>query len=349
MQILRALQLTYYEKEFANSDICIFNTFDDAEHLYKRLIEIKKFRAVYIFQNDDFHKGKFNYLRSFLCKNDFNKLIKGNSYSSITIFNSDAYDGFSAYNILKKKTEVWFVEDAPMIYSYQVPSRRNIFLYKLMGLEFPVLKVNKWFFSVPEKMHRANGAHTFKLKPLNKEDKDFVSIINRVFDYTPDETINETDILIMEECFFTDGLMEKNDDFRLYKSIKDEFSSLSFTVKLHPRTKVNRFTEEFNCIEKSTIPWEVFLLNEEFENKIFLSISCTTMLSPKLLFNKEYKSIMLYKVIGDSVKRDDGAPYYNHEWIDLLSGLSNLYSNKNHICSPESETELISTMRKWID
>lgn len=348
MQILRALQLTYYEKDFENSDICIFNTFENAEHLYKRLIKIEIFHSVYFFKNNDFLKRNFNYLRSILCMNDFNRHIWNNTYSSITIFNSDTYDGFSAYNILKKKTEVWFVEDAPMIYSYQVPSRRNVLLYKLIGLEFPILKVNRWYFSVPEKMHRTNNAQVFKLKPLNKDDKDFVSIVNKVFDYTPDDTINKTDVFIMEECFFTDGLMEKSSDYQLYKSLKDEFNSLFFTVKLHPRTKINRFKNEFNCIQKSTIPWEVFLLNEEIDNKIFLSISCTTMLSPKLLFDKEYRCILLYKFIGKSVKRENGTPYYNQEWINLLDELSDLYSNKNNVCSPISETELVSTIRKWI-
>lgn len=340
MQVLRALQLTYYDKNFKSSDLCVFNTFDTSYDIYERIKNMSIFKSVHYFKNNDFRHGKLNYLRSYTSNNKLNMLFKDSNYNSITIFNSDTFDSFSAFNHAKN-IEVWYVEDTPMLYSYEIPQKKNKILYGLIGLKFPILEVSRWYFSVPEKMKKTNNAAVYKLQPLRRSDKKFVQTVNEIFDYTPDDIIHNTDIFIMEECFFTDDIIKDNSDYLLYKKIRDAYPMLNFSVKLHPRTKINRFESEFAVIKKSNIPWEVYLLNENMNNKIFLSLSCSTVLSPKLLFNDEYRCMMLYRLIKDKAIKSNGQPYYNDEWEKQLNQISNLYINKDKVRIPNNENEAL--------
>lgn len=347
MQILRAMQLTYSEEKFSDSAVAVFHTFDNAQAYGARLKETGLFQAVSVFEDGDFSHGRLNHARAFFAKNDFRRFLQEHTFTEITTFNSNTYDNFVAWNRLGRKVKIRFVEDAPMLYSYLVPSWKHRLFYGLLGLSFPIFHVDEWYFSIPEKMYRTNQAPAYALKPLDKQDKKFVALVNQVFAYTPDPNVTDADVFIMEECFYTDGLLTDNADYRLYERLKERFPQVSFAVKLHPRTKVNRFVQTFACIERTTIPWEVFLLNEDFDDRIFISISCTTMLSPKLLFGKEFRSMMLYKVCGDSVRRENGEPYYNAQWLEQLEEVVGLYSQSDRICVPRTEEEMFVQMERW--
>ncbi|MDT2370759.1 hypothetical protein P6Z85_11500 [Enterococcus faecium] len=351
MQILRAIQLTYYKEDgFENSAICIFKTFNQADNLYQRISKLGLFKETYLFDND-YLKGKFSYFRNYFNDNRFCTLMNKYLYTSISMFNSDSYDAFVIYNLLKRKhaVDVYYIEDAPMIYSYLVPNKRNVIVGKILGLKFPIFEVTRWYFSVPEKMKRTNDAEVIKLSPLDRNDKAFVKIVNEVFDYTEDVLVNKTNIFIMEECFFTDKIITDNSDYILYKLIKNRYPNKQFTVKLHPRTKINRFETEFDCIQKSTVPWEVYLLNQNMNNALFISLSCGTVLSPKLLFGEEYRCMMLYQLFKDKAIRPTGAPYYTKEWEYLLSDITALYTRKENIAIPSNYEEMYTILEKWVN
>lgn len=246
-----------------------------------------------------------------------------------------------------RKVKLRLVEDSPMLYFYPIPSWKHRLFYGLLGLSFPILHVDEWYFSVPEKMQRTNQAPAYTLKPLNRQDMTFVALVNRVFAYVPDLKVSSANVFIMEESFYTDGLIADNADYLLYKKIKDHFPGVSFTVKLHPRSKVNRFAQAFDCADKTTIPWEVFLLNEDFDDRIFISVSCTSMISPKLLFGKEFRSMMLYKICGDSVRQKNGNPYYTAQWQEKLEEVAGLYSQSDRISVPRTEEEMFAQLERW--
>lgn len=347
MQLLRAMQLTYSEEAFANSAVAVFQTFNNAQAYGARLKETGLFAAVSVFKDGDFAHGRLNHARAFLAKNDFRRFLDEHAFTELTTFNSDTYDNFVAWNRLGRKVKIRYVEDSPMLYCYPTPSRKHRLFYGLFGLSFPIFHVDEWYFSIPEKMPRTNRAPAYALKPLDRQDKEFVALVNQVFAYAPDPKVSEADVFIMEECFYTDGLLVDNADYRLYKRIKERFPKVAFTVKLHPRTKVNRFAQTFTCAEETTIPWEVFLLNEDFDDRIFMSLSCTSMISPKLLFGKEFRSMMLYKICGDSVKLKNGEPYYTVQWQKQLEEVAGLYSQSDRICVPRTEEEMFIQLDRW--
>lgn len=349
MQILRALQLTFYREDgFEESDICIFDVFEGACGLSKRLENTNLFHNVY-FIDDQKCEGKFRYYKAYIEDSILTRISHERPYDSITMFNSDTCDSFAAYNILrkKKKVDVYYVEDAPNLYLYKVPSKKNVIFHNILGLHHPIFHVDRWYFSLPDQMLLTNKSPAFSLKPIDKTDLRFVGLVNAVFDYASVPDLSDADVLIMEESLFTDGVLKNDEDLHIYKRLKDEFKELNFMVKLHPRTKVNRFSEMFNCIERSTIPWEVYLMNENIEDTIFVSMACTTMLSPKLLFGVEFKSIMICKMVAEGIKDYNGRPYFNDDYLNVIEKIRSMYSDQSLFGLPENENELIDIICSW--
>ena len=72
----------------------------------------------------------------------------------------------------------------------------------------------------------------------------------------------------------------------------------NIAVKLHPRTKANRFSMRgYNVIGQSNIPWEIALMNNDLSDKIFLSNVSTASLSSALLFDELVSSINLFNLL----------------------------------------------------
>lgn len=349
MQVLRAVQLAYYkEPGFENSSICVFRTFGTADIIVKKIAETNIFDSVQIFDNS-FKTGKAVYFQNYYSSSAFSEYISTCNCDSLTIFNSDSIDSFLAYNILRKKSNVCvrYVEDAPMIYSYNIPSKKNVIVGKLLGLKFPILEICEWYFSAPEKMRKTNNARSITLKSLDRNDSDFVNVLNYIYGYEPDEALDSADIVIMEESFYTDKIIQDNSDLNIFMKIKDSFPEDRIAVKLHPRTKVNRFENNFIMIENAEAPWEIFLLNQNMEDKVFISIACSTMVSPKLLFGDENKCILLYPFFVDKMYRANGEKYFNSGWINSLSKLPEIYSDKTRIVALCEFNAVIDTITKW--
>lgn len=349
IQVLRAIQLSYYEIDnFKKSSICVFDTFGIAREVSNRLRQTNIFENVYFLKNNDFKKGKLNYLRSYYAKNELKNIIGELNVSSITIFNIDTYDNFAVYNRLKRNIKVYYIEDAPMIYSFKHPSKKRVLFYRCLGFKFPIFYVNNWYFSEPKFMDKINDSPATKLPAIDRKDKDFVSLINFVYDYSEDQKLNQADIVVMEESLYTDGVMKNNADYKLYKEIQERYSNTNISVKLHPRTKINRFDNNFNVLEKSSIPWEVYMLNNSMNDKIFISMACSTMISPKLLFSEENRSVLLYKILSIDAVRENGELYFDRDWEECLEKIPTMFSDKEKILVPSNSEELFNTLDSWL-
>lgn len=72
--------------------------------------------------------------------------------------------------------------------------------------------------------------------------------------------LQNADVILMEECYSNDGLI-KNEDIELFKQVIDIDKKFNSVVKLHPRSKTNRFENKFNVIKSQGISGEVYILN----------------------------------------------------------------------------------------
>ena len=162
------------------------------------------------------------------------------------------------------------VEDAPTVYGIQYKENKCIkYLFKIFNLKSSIRNINCWWFSSPESMSPFRNGKKQKLPMVSRQNKKMCQTINYVFEYKEDVDLQNADVILMEECYSNDGLI-KNEDIELFKQVIDIDKKFNSVVKLHPRSKTNRFENTFNVIKSQGIPWEVYILNCPMKDKILI-------------------------------------------------------------------------------
>lgn len=118
-----------------------------------------------------------------------------------------------------------------------------------------------------------------------------------------------------------------------------------FYIKAHPRTKEGILEEHRRYIigDKSNfhnIPWEIYILNESFENNIWITINSSSVFNRLFCFNtvnNNIKIIMLNDIFGGGV--------YGNLKI-LFEKVEKQYGENVYI--PRNKDELINVMKSYI-
>jgi hypothetical protein len=188
-----------------------------------------------------------------------------------------------------------------------------------------------------------------KLPMVSRQNKKMCQTINYVFEYKEDVDLQNADVILMEECYSNDGLI-KNEDIELFKQVIDIDKKFNAVVKLHPRSKTNRFENTFNVIKSQGIPWEVYILNCPMKDKILISLSCATMTSGKFMFGEESYSLLLFPIIEDKViDTYDKSKYFTEERKKKLSSQKQMYDDKNKFFIAGTVKEAKNKLFEWLD
>ena len=154
----------------------------------------------------------------------------------------------------------------------------------------------------------------------------------------------------MEECYWNDGLLKGGEDYVLFKQIKQKFENENICLKLHPRTRENRFSNVFKVLPTNGIPWEVYALNMNMNNKILVSLSCATMISSKLLYGDETYSLLLYPLIIDKIiDKISGQKYLTSDRVVKINEQKKFYSNKSKFFVANDLNSAIEVLDNWLE
>lgn len=154
--------------------------------------------------------------------------------------------------------------------------------------------VREMFFYEPELvLFDKKDCAISSLPKIDKNDIKLRDRLNYIFDYKPSAEY-DTEYIFFEDAYFKDGV--DIDDMPIIMRVADIVGKDNLTVKLHPRTLKNRFTE-YGIKTNSTvgIPWEIIIMNNDFSDKVFITIASGSVLSPRILFGENTKTLMLYK------------------------------------------------------
>lgn len=352
IHVLRAIQMKLELPEFKEekADIFLVNTFLGVDKIEKTLKKCGLFNDVYVLEQNDY-QGRGVVYKYLYTNNWMKQLLSKNQYNFLVTFNLESPINTIFYNSLRKNKsfKYYCVEDGPGFYKiYWKTNWKKKIQASIFGVMNPPDNVDIWWFSCPNLMDvPTENAIKKQLPLLNRRDYKMVKIANEVFGFERDAEIEDADILIMEESYFNDGLLKNNDDFILYKKIKESFPNQNILVKLHPRTSINRFKNDFNCIEKSFIPWELFELNYDMRDKLFIAIMCTTLISPKILFDDENNVIQLFPIFKNKII-SEGEIYINGDREKILLKEKELYEDQTKFTIIENEKELFATIEKYI-
>lgn len=125
--------------------------------------------------------------------------------------------------------------------------------------------------------------------------------------------------IFFEECY------EFFEDVDLYKKLVYAIAEMvgpeNFVLKRHPRNKENIFDSRINIL-KCNVPWELITMNGGAEGKVLLTISSTAAITPKMIFDADCVSILLYELF------DKRTTFCKEEFaIDLLQKVQLIYRN----------------------
>ena len=183
----------------------------------------------------------------------------------------------------------------------------------------------------------------YEIKPITiKDDVAFLQEMNRLFDYNSllkEGLEREFDkpYLYFEESFFWS--MKNNNDVEIINHIADTVGKENMAIKLHPRNRINRFKKlGYKTNSSYGVPWELVASNlSANDQRVFLSFSSGAVLNYKFLCDKSFKTILLYKCIGDQYYHVDESV---KEWFETFQ---KYYGDSVYI--PETIEELDSLLR----
>jgi hypothetical protein len=158
-------------------------------------------------------------------------------------------------------------------------------------------------------------------------------MLNHVFQYENVEKEYQYPYIFFENCGYQDyGL---NDDLVLVKQIAAQVGKENLLVKLHPRTKHNRFQElGIPTNQGQSIPWEIIAMNMQGKDpRTFITVSSSALISYQMLFpEKKFRSIFLHNMVRDQFTGfDDSVRQYFEQFAE---------KNKGYVFVPETEAAL---------
>ena len=165
-------------------------------------------------------------------------------------------------------------------------------------------KVESVLLYEPRLAVREDGLLNRPLPKIKRQDQELRELLNAVFDYkSPKE---DEDFLFLEQSFRAEGL--KTNDIQLMKLCRETVGAGRFVVKPHPRNPENLpFQLGLTRKYPNDAPWELYLLNENMENKKILTVCSNAALTGRIVFQMDIPTVMLYPLFEGKVlwKEDD--------------------------------------------
>ena len=286
------------------------------------------------------HKVK-KYLKYLLNrKSILNGKIK-NIYDEIIFYNLDVlcYTLIDELNKNNKKLKCSRYDEGFSTYTIDRKNNKINNILRLILFKKNINKaINKIYLYHPELLCYETSYEIEKIPNINKNNNILKSSLNSIFDYKKFDFTQK--YLFFEESFFCDN--KGIEDFDLIMNVANIVGKENLIIKLHPRNKEDRFSKlGIKVWDNFGIPWEIYQMNEDYSNKIFLTISSGSILASKLYFNENIKSYFLYNC---TEKMSD---MVNDNFLKYLEMLKNNF-DMNCITIPDSEDEFYKSLSRSI-
>ena len=157
-------------------------------------------------------------------------------------------------------------------------------------------EITKQYMGFYPDMMNTDRDLTKKVMPLSRNDHKYLTALNIAFHYEPSETnFNEKYIYFASSCDI-DG-MEVGESSIVLK-LADVLGRENLLVKVHPRDKRTVYAEHgLHVMENSYIPWEIFQLNGDFSEHVFITLSSSSILNACAMLGDNIESYILYPCV----------------------------------------------------
>lgn len=329
-------------KEDVN-DLIVTDKSADMEEKINKLKEYNIFKNIYYVKSKDIciDKNKVKKYLTYLF--DRKKILTvelKEVYDYLYFFNYDLLTYCTLDEIAKKNKNVKCkkYDEGFISYLYDVKNNNiNNIVRKLLLRKNIDKSIEAYYLYHPDLICYDSKYPIEKIKVLDKSDEKLKSIYNNIFNYTKDKIKQK--YIFFEESFFCDGGKDVN-DLELILKIAETVGKENLLVKLHPRNKINRFAEYGIATNKTIgIPWELIQMNDDFSDKVLLTISSGSVLASKLYFNDNIKTYLLFNCT------DKMSNMVTEKYFEYLKKLENKFGLDNFII-PKNEEEFLKKLNE---
>lgn len=355
-QIFVALWIKYYYYSDSKSDIIISDHMTQGEKLAENIRRLGIFEHVYHAETLDFAKFKVKLTRKerIYASLQPNRMLRHfldlpDKYTQLYIANVDYFSQLLFDALAHRNTELELIiyEDGMFTYSrlyekdYQstfipTPNAIKKFLHVCVYRKKTIFgNVHKMLVFNPENMVWKPEFPVVALKKVERENKIFRDICNRVFSYYNSSDVYDKKYIFLEEAFSAEGA-ELN-DLEIVEQIAHKVGKENMMVKIHPRNPVNRFAKiGIKTNRDISIPWEVIIMNTDFSDKILITVSSSSILNPRLIFGQYVKAYSIYECVDH--EHCDSRLLSGEMW-EIASKLFKKYEDMVTICKTVDEIE----------
>lgn len=325
--IFNILNMCTYEITFKDTDLLLL---DWGKKVSTQLnIEYLKslFNKVYIISLPN----KRNYIK--LIKHlVVGKILKKYVYKKIFVYGTEIYSRLFSLDYYKKDiSEIFYFEDGLASYgrvlNIKSKAKKDIGIKILYGKSHMELCSGLFVYEPSCVMNNTLEKKVFPIKKILSKDVFKNLNISSCFVSNPKQNVRK---IVFFESWFTD--FEKyNKQKSLIEMMICRLDVNKICIKKHP-SDVNNFSIEQRIeVIEDLGNFELYNLEHDVTNNIFISIISSACLTPKLIYNQEPTIILLYKIFR---KKED--------WIipdGVIQKIRKTYSIPEKVMIPESISE----------
>ena len=224
--------------------------------------------------------------------------VKLQAYDEM-LFNNYNYYACSLFYLLKEKNPDMvchrFEEGFGSYFSYFIGIEPSLFFQDKAARFFrhpSFLQVEDMFFYEPDFVLFQDNCTVRELPKPDRTDPALRDVVRKIFGGAGKGEYDKK-YIFFEGSFMRDGV--EIGELELVLRIAEVVGPENMMVKLHPRTLVDRFSEYgIKTNQAVGIPWEAVVLDNDFSDCVFLTITSGSVLSPRILFGQQIPTYMLF-------------------------------------------------------
>ncbi|MEH6991077.1 hypothetical protein [Cytobacillus firmus] len=298
-----------YEK-----DIFICNHFNNSYEVFNELKQQSNWRKVFFVEDHEINYDK-SFLKckkiSFFLNKDIKQIIDTENesvyYDEICIFTHNIFSKMLFENAqnLNGNLKINYIEEGTSTYTLIEPDNLknkmlNILVKLLKRKVFSNKDITDLHLFKPELYIGDSKKDLNKIPHVDKSNTLLLENLNNIFSYDPLKIpYDNYNCIYFDQTISKDGEININEKEFLAKMI-EHTTNKKLIVKLHPRDSKDKYQQypTIKAHSDGSIPWELIYFNENLEDMTLISIRSSSVFTPKIMFNKENKIVLLYKIAG---------------------------------------------------
>ena len=201
--------------------------------------------------------------------------------------------------------------------------------------------IDGWLFFEPENLLYKPNCKIYQIKRDLSSKKEFKDTVDYIFGASKVIKNYDKKYIIFEEAALANN--KDIDDEKVFDKIIDIVGRENVIIKLHPRTSTDRFTKKgIKTLGSDGIPWEAITCVGDFSDKVFISISSSSITTYKMFYGNKMNAYMLFKFLKPNLKQFDSK--YDEFW-DKFGKVT----DEGGIHIPETEEEFYECLKKEVE